>query len=180
MACDNDNYPGDDSKLFRDSIGEVRPVSDDRDESRPSPPAPVPVFSLQDEAMVVSELLLYGPEQMEVECGEELRWHKDGLRPRIMRRLRQGRYSVADELDLHHMRSDEAQLAIIEFVNQARDRQLTCVRIIHGKGLRSRIQPKLKQLTAKLLRRMPGILAYCSARPVDGGTGAVYVLLSRR
>ncbi len=175
----NDNK-ADDDRLFRDSIGEVRRVTHDRDLSRPAPPAPVPTFSRQDEAVVVSELLQYDPEQLDVECGEELQWAKDGIRPKTRRRLRQGRYSVADELDLHGLRSEQAEQAILEFIAWSFDQQHTCVRIIHGKGLRSRIQPKLKTLTAKLLRRIPGVLAYSSARPVDGGTGAVYVLLSRR
>lgn len=178
MGSDNSSDGG--GKLFRDSVGEVRPVTDDRDASRPAPPPPVPSFSMQDEAVVVSELLLYGPEQLDVECGEELLWSKSGIRPRTLRRLRQGRYSVAAELDLHGMRSEAAQAAIMDFIGLALERQHTCVRIIHGKGLRSRIQPKLKILTAKLLRRLPEVLAYSSARPVDGGTGAVYVLLKRR
>ncbi len=169
-----------DSKFFRKIVGEVRPVTNDRDNSRPQPARPVPTFSRQDEAVVVNELLDFSPEQLEVESGEEIRWAKPGLQAKVQRRLRQGRYSVADVLDLHHMRTAEAQTAIVEFIEHARQDQKTCVRIIHGKGLRSRIQPKLKTLTAKLLRRMPGVLAYCSARPVDGGTGAVYVLLSRR
>ncbi len=169
-----------DNKIFREIVGKVRPVTNDRSHSRPPSPAPIPIFSRQDEAAVVTELLHYSPEQLEVESGEELQWAKDGLRPKIQRRLRLGRYSVAAVLDLHHMRTAEAQLAITEFIQDALQNQMTCVRIIHGKGLRSRIKPKLKVLTAKLLRRMPGVLAYCSARQVDGGTGAVYVLLSRR
>lgn len=168
-----------DSKLFRHSVGEVRIVSDDRDQSRPPKPLPIPSFSIKDEAIVVDELLLFSPEEMDVECGEELQWSKDGIRPKTRRRLRQGKYSVADELDLHGFRVEPAKLAIIEFIDYACARQFTCVRIIHGKGLRSRIRPKLKQLTAKILRRMPNVLAYCSARPVDGGTGAVYVLLRK-
>lgn len=182
MANDNKDIDSRDNsdKLFRDSIGDVRPVINDRDISRPTPPAPIPTFSLQDEAVVISELLLYGPEQLDVECGEELRWAKDGIRLKTQRRLRQARYSVADELDLHGMRTEEAEQAILEFIAYSFEQQHSCVRIIHGKGLRSRIQPKLKILTAKLLRRIPGVLAYSSARPVDGGTGAVYVLLSRR
>lgn len=175
MASEDSN-----SKLFRDSVGDVRPLNHDRDDSRPQPPPPVPSFSRQDETMVISELLLYGPEHLDVECGEELQWAKDGIRPRVQRRLRQGRYSVAAELDLHGLRTEQAHAEILNFIAHSLEQQHTCVRIIHGKGLRSRIQPKLKILTAKLLRRMPGVLAYSSARPVDGGTGAVYVLLKRR
>gem|GEM_PF-4872805 len=68
-----------------------------------------------------------------------------------------------------------------EFINAARDRDLRCVRIIHGKGRRQIDQaPRLKQLLARWLPSRPEVLALCSARPQDGGTGAVYVLLKKR
>jgi DNA-nicking Smr family endonuclease len=55
---------------------------------------------------------------------------------------------------------------------------MTCVRIIHGKGLRSRHKgPVIKTKVNTWLRQRDDILAFCSARPVDGGTGAIYVLL---
>jgi len=170
--ADNDNR-----KLFRHSVGEVRLVYSDRDQSSAPKPLPIPRFSIQDEAMAVDELLLYRHEEMDVDCGEPLQWAKEGIRAKTQRRLRQGKYAIADELDLHGFRVEPAQLAIIEFIDYALAHQYTCVCIIHGKGLHSRAQPKLKQLTAKILRQMPGVLAYCSARPVDGGTGTVYVLL---
>jgi DNA-nicking Smr family endonuclease len=54
------------------------------------------------------------------------------------------------------------------------------VRIVHGKGLRSRNGPRLKRLASRLLSRHPAVLAFASCRPVDGGTGAVTVLLKKR
>jgi DNA-nicking Smr family endonuclease len=54
------------------------------------------------------------------------------------------------------------------------------VRIVHGKGLRSRATgPVLKALTDRLLRRRDDVIAFASARPALGGTGAVVVLLKR-
>jgi DNA-nicking Smr family endonuclease len=54
------------------------------------------------------------------------------------------------------------------------------VRIIHGKGLSSAGKlPVLKGKVDAWLRQMDAVLAFCSARRNDGGTGALYVLLKR-
>ena len=73
-----------------------------------------------------------------------------------------------------------AQASIIAFLAEAKQHGLRCVRIVHGKGLRSKAQgPVLKQMTDTLLRRRADVLAFTSARPAQGGTGAVIVLLQR-
>jgi DNA-nicking Smr family endonuclease len=52
------------------------------------------------------------------------------------------------------------------------------VRIIHGKGYRSGARgPVLKNAVNLWLRRHLDVMAFASARAIDGGTGAVYVLL---
>ena len=82
------------------------------------------------------------------------------------------------ELDLHGMTVAEARPMLAEFIADSRQQRLRCVRIIHGKGFRSAsAQPVLKGLVNNWLRQHDGVLAFCSARPADGGTGAVYVLL---
>ena len=98
------------------------------------------------------------------------------FRPCICR----GRVAVRGQLDLHGMRSDEAHAALRDFLQEAQRRGLTCVRVIHGKGLRSsNREPVLKPKLARWLRQWEAVLAYCSAPPVAGGTGAVYVLLRK-
>jgi len=85
--------------------------------------------------------------------------------------------SSMNSLDLHQMNAEAARLAILEFIEHAQQRGHGCVRIVHGKGLRSRKGPVLKWLTRRLLSRHPAVAAFASCRPVDGGTGAVAVLL---
>ena len=93
-------------------------------------------------------------------------------------RLQRGAWHVGAELDLHGLRADEAKLAIVRFLAHAQDRGLRCVRIIHGKGLRSKGDgPVLKQRLDGWLRRRDDVLAFCSAKREHGGTGAAYVLL---
>ena len=83
------------------------------------------------------------------------------------------------EIDLHGLTVAEAKQALREFIAHAQERDIRCLRIIHGKGLRSGHRgPVLKSAVSAVLRRTGAVLAYVSARQVDGGTGAVYVLLS--
>ena len=101
----------------------------------------------------------------------------------VMRKLRAGQFSVRAECDLHGLTQKGARETLIRFVEDAARRRLGCVRVIHGKGNNSlRNTPVLKTavqiwLGEKRLSRY--VLAYCSARPCDGGTGAVYVLVRK-
>jgi DNA-nicking Smr family endonuclease len=111
--------------------------------------------------------------------GEELVFHRPGVQGPILRKLRRGQYRVQAEIDLHGLTVVEAKQALRQFLAEALDRHIRCVRIIHGKGLRSGHRgPVLKGAVSSVLRRTGPVLAYVSARQVDGGTGAVYVLLS--
>jgi DNA-nicking Smr family endonuclease len=106
-----------------------------------------------------------------------------GVDRRLVRRLRRGEFSVQAHLDLHGMTRDEARRAVERFVTTCRQRGLRCVLVIHGRGLNSKDQiPVLKQrLGAWLQRGKLGrqVLAFATARPSDGGTGAIYVLLRK-
>jgi len=166
-----------DRDLFLQALGDVRILTHDRSENRPSPPPPTPRQTRMDEARVLQELLAHDPESLDVQTGEELAWLRSGVPTRVLRRLKRGVYSVTDELDLHHLREQTARQCVLEFIAAAVNDQHRCVRIIHGKGQRSRHGPVLKKMTAHLLPRITEVQAFCSARQVDGGSGAVYVLL---
>lgn len=168
----------DDARLFRDAIGEVRRL----DPAEPAPAAPRPeprAHMLEaDEAAVPGELLdmAFDPGLMEV--GEELSYLRDGYPPKLLRQLKRGQFSVQDEIDLHQMNAAAATATIADFLAEAHERGFHCVRIVHGKGLRSKSAgPVLKMLTDRLLRRRDDVVAFASARPMQGGTGAVVVLL---
>jgi DNA-nicking Smr family endonuclease len=78
------------------------------------------------------------------------------------------------------MTSNEASLVLRSFINGSVQDGLTCVRVIHGKGLGSGPRgPVIKQQVNRLLRRWDQVLAFISARQIDGGTGAIYVLLKK-
>ena len=109
---------------------------------------------------------------------EALVFQRAGLRPQVMRRLRRGLYPTEDELDLHGLHQTAARDRLAEFIAQSRDAGHRCVRIIHGKGYRSGARgPVLKTAVNLWLRRHLDVMAFVSARAIDGGTGALYVLL---
>jgi DNA-nicking Smr family endonuclease len=173
----------DDAGLFREAMAGTRPLEiEPRVPAHRRRPAPVPRQRLRDEAAVLDELLA-PPEthdELDVESGEEIHFLRDGYAPRLLRRLRRGHYAVHGHLDLHHMTRETAREALLHFIADATAENLGCVRVVHGKGLRSQSRPVLKQLTNSLLRRHKAVVAFTSCRPVDGGTGAVVVLLRKR
>lgn len=171
----------DDSKLFREAVGRVRRLRRERAETGRDRPRAEPVQRHRDEAEVISELGRVDLEPDDVEIGDEITWLRPGLQRRILRRLRRGHYTIGDELDLHGMNTEIAGRAVREFIDDARGRGLSCVKIIHGKGLRSGPGgPQLKHVAARILIRHSHVLALSGARRNDGGTGAVYVLLRNR
>ena len=107
-----------------------------------------------------------------------LSFQRAGVRIQVLRRLRRGLYPVEAELDLHGLTQSAARNQLADFLAHSRDRGLRCVRIIHGKGYRSGARgPVLKVAVNLWLRRHMDVMAFVSARAIDGGAGAVYVLL---
>ena len=87
---------------------------------------------------------------------------------------------LQDEIDLHASSERVAEDLLRRFLAEARDAAHHCVRIVHGKGLHSPQGPVLKGLVERVLNLRADVLAYASAPPAHGGTGAVLVLLARR
>lgn len=109
--------------------------------------------------------------------GEQL-FVRPGLQKKHLRRLRRGQIPIDAETDLHGMRIHEAHTLLADFLRECRNEGARCVRVIHGKGLGSRGgQAVLKWEVDRWLRQHDGVMAFCTAQPRDGGTGAVYVLL---
>lgn len=180
MNRDDDKPESEDFDLFRKMMGEVAPLAHDKVEHERERPAPHPTQQALDEARVLDDMLSdhYDPE--ELQPGDMLRFCRPGIKKSQFRKLRRGEYALAAELDLHGLTVPLAREALVTFLTDCRGLRAQCVRIIHGKGLRSSNQgPVLKIMVNRWLRQRDEVLAFCSARPVDGGTGAVYVLLRR-
>jgi DNA-nicking Smr family endonuclease len=172
------NIEPEEDALFRDAAAGARPVTTRRMHLRRAPPAANARFRRRDEAEVLRESLRTDPAWLEIETGEEMVFRRPEVSASVLRRLRQGRYAVKAELDLHGMTSNQARLELRVFLAECADAGIHCVRIVHGKGLRSGQRgPVLKASVNRWLRLWDGVLAFVSAPARDGGTGAVYVLL---
>lgn len=115
------------------------------------------------------------------QLGEGVAFRRATLPRNVFRSLHSGRFSIEDEIDLHGMSAHVAKAALREFIVDASKRRLGCVRVIHGKGLRSGpTGPILKGSAQHWLSLWDEVLAFVTARPRDGGSGALYVLLRRR
>lgn len=146
-------------------------------ESRAAP-STRPRFREADERAVMRELL-YGPfEPDTADDIDALRYRTSGVRDRVWRRLARGAYHIEAELDLHGFNRERAYLAVHRFLIDCGHQDRRCIRIIHGKGLRSPGNgPVIRRLLGSWLRRRRDVLAFCLAQPKDGGSGATYVLL---
>lgn len=168
------------SEIFRQAMADVTPLqAPDRIEPTPKNTAAEALQRDRDEQAVMQELLR-ASDAPDFETGEELFYLRPGCRKRLLQRLRRGHYSVADTIDLHHMDVDTAKQVLADFIERALQKHFSCVRVIHGKGLRSRDLPRLKIMANRMLRKHPRVIAFASCRPVDGGTGATDVLLTAR
>ncbi|HXR19204.1 MAG TPA: Smr/MutS family protein [Steroidobacteraceae bacterium] len=171
----------DDAEVFRRAMQDVRPLKlTRRVESPARRPRPRARFARAERAAVLAESLLKPGPLIDAQPGDELLYRRDGVPEIVLRKLRRGSYRVEAELDLHGLTGAEAATQLAHFLQYARGSALQCLRIIHGKGLRSGQRgPVLRNTVNTLLRRADAVLAFASARPAAGGTGATLVLLRR-
>lgn len=172
--------PEDDAKLFSEAMRGVRRLRSEHAANAAPKPHARARFTRADQQEVLRESLLPAADPAVLETGDELVFRRPQVSEKILLHLRRGRYAVQNEIDLHGMTAAEAPLALRAFIADSLDRGMTCVRIIHGKGRGSGPRgPVLKNLVNNALRKYAAVLAFGSARPNDGGSGAVYVLLAR-
>jgi DNA-nicking Smr family endonuclease len=161
----------DDAALFRAAIGEVRPLPEqNRIAAKPErKAAPRRVVAPPDVPDALSDFFA------EESPREFLR---NGIARLTLRKMRNGTFPIQDQLDLHGNHTDAARKLLQEFLHEAAQQELRCVRVIHGKGLNSRGGTGvLRNLARHWLTQHPMVLAYCEALPAQGGSGAVLVLL---
>lgn len=169
-----------DQRAFHAAMLGVEPINAPNRVHLGSPlPPPRPQQSISDERAALHESL-HGQIGLQdrLEGGDEANHLRHGLAISVLRDLRRGRWVVQAELDLHGMNRDEARHSLSGFLAECLHHGQRCVRIIHGKGHGSPQKLSiLRQLVRGWLAQRQEILAYCQARPHDGGEGALIVLL---
>jgi DNA-nicking Smr family endonuclease len=172
---------GSDAQTFREAVRDVRPLAQKAASAAAAQglAKPKPRAGRRPIAAAVAEDLGAAMPAADPGMGAAaLSFQRAGVRTQVVRRLRRGLYPIEDELDLHGLTQTAARDLLERFIARNREAGSRCVRIIHGKGYRSGARgPVLKSAVNLWLRRHLDVMAFTSARPIDGGTGAVYVLL---
>jgi DNA-nicking Smr family endonuclease len=165
---------------FRSMVGTVTPLAIKQRVEHDRPPhPPIPRQRIEDDQQV---LIASVSDEFEIDTllhtDAELSFRRPGIGPDVLRRLRRGEWVIQDHLDLHGARVDEARELLAGFLREAIKRGLRCVRVVHGKGLGSKDrQPVLKGKVRVWLAQREEVIAFCQARPAEGGSGALVVLL---
>lgn len=186
----NSQSPEDEEQIFRQAMQDVQPLQDKgkgrkvlpqdkqskQDLDNPKTQMQSPKEYLQD--------LIQGKVDFQIEYSEEyLQGNVRGLDSRIMRKLKSGELSPEAHLDLHGQTLEQAKVSLISFVRDHYLNGRRCLLIIPGRGknspqgrsvIREHIQP---WLTQDPLKRV--VLAFSTAKPLHGGTGALYILLRK-
>ena len=167
-------------RLFELAVGPVLPLNAARRvQHPPTPIEPAPLQRQADERSVMREAL---SDDFDVETllptDDLLSYRTPGLGHDVVRKLREGRWSIQRQIDLHGLRTDEAREALGRFVRETHAQGIRCVRVVHGKGLGSPgREPVLKGRVLRWLVQKREVLAFVQARPAEGGAGALVVLL---
>ena len=163
-----------DIALFLRAVADAVPLVSDKVHHELPPPLAIPRRRLHEETLADS----LAPLETLPDGSAELTYLKPGLPRTVLRDLRRGRWLTRDQLDLHGLNRDEAREMLAQFLLASLTHGHRCLRIVHGKGLRSPGgEAVLKELVRNWLAHRPEVLAYVQAPAADGGSGAVIVLL---
>jgi len=166
--------------LFSLSVGPVQAMPDARRaRTAPRPPEAEPLQRQRDEQAALRETISdeFNVDSL-LETDDTLSYRRMEIGLDVVRKLRRGGWTIQAQLDLHGLRRDEARDQLAEFLRDATQRGLRCVRVVHGKGHGSPgREPVLKTKVRSWLVQKQEVLAFVQARPAEGGSGALVVLL---
>ena len=190
--CDQPGAPAaqDETSLFSQAMEGVMPLPNDLIVPEPVDQSVI-VQQVREnlkkhdqEVLNTLQALVSGKSRFDITCtGEYLEGHVISLDPRVLKQLKSGELTIQAHLDLHGLVKEDAKTTLNNFIQNSHAMGYRSLLIIHGRGLKSDVGPVLKEgvvkwLTTGTLSHL--VLAFSSARPCDGGTGALYVLLKKR
>lgn len=170
-----------DREIFRAAMRDVKRLRPAKRKPEPPKPRPAARFTRSDQQEVLRESLLPPADEAQLSTGDELNFRRPHVPEAVLLKLRRGQYAVDAEIDLHGLSGAQAKAVLRDFIADAVEHGMSCVRIVHGKGKGSGPRgPVLKNLVNSWLQRLGVVLAFGSARSIEGGSGAVHVLLDRK
>ncbi|MBW2616009.1 MAG: Smr/MutS family protein [Deltaproteobacteria bacterium] len=176
------------ARFFLEAMSDVKPLSGSRKTVTRTPnPNMKPAHPVRnDELEVMTHLsdLVSGAAEMDITFSDEyIEGSVHGFNRKLMHKLKKGQFPVQDYVDLHGLTKQDAEIRIRDFLLQSNRLGLRCVLVVHGRGLNSEDHiPVLKERLPLWLSRGPVkkmVLAFSTAMPYDGGTGAIYILLRK-
>ena len=168
-------------EIFAEAMADVREIPEFREIPYRSPEGVKPFRSCDADGYEELRRIVGGKSKIRLsDTGEYVEWLNPSARKDLARRLHHGEFCIQDTIDLHGMVLAEAEEALVGFIAEALRHRHICVKIIHGRGLRSPAGPVLKEAVTEWLQSAfrKWVLAYASAKDCDGGLGATYVLLN--
>ncbi len=158
-----------DDELFRSAVAGARPLQRRERVAAADPRSTVPNRSDVPKSRLIVE-----------RDGERVEGRAPGVSRTQLAPLRRGQRRPEARLDLHHCTTDVARHRLCQFIDQSQRAAHACVLVVPGRGLHSSDGPVIKQRVIEWLSAgvlAPKVRAFCSARPADGGLGALYILL---
>ncbi len=181
-----ENDPNDDHNLFRELMKGVRPVKQNlADLGKPRQVKDINHQARRQaatsEPSSLADLGISDSHVRPVNPGENLLFHIPDLPLRTLQELKKGQIHWQEGLDLHGFTIEKSRAALSEFIREGHQTGKRSLLLVHGKSYnREGEVPSIKSHVNVWLRQMPEVLAFCSALPKDGGTGALYILLRTR
>jgi len=176
----DDSIKNDEESLFRNEMGDVTPLKSDNKvklKKKAATPPTQPNETHEDVSAddVFSDIF----SEEALDCPEILSFARSGLQHNVLKKLRQGKNPVEHSLDLHGLTINQARKELMAFLGECEIAEIRHTIIVHGKGYGSKGNPVIKPMINHWLPQVKNILAFHTALPKDGGSGAVYVLLKK-
>lgn len=174
----NDSTKDGEESLFISEMADVTPLKpDNRVPQKKKPNKPPRASADKDITHDMNEA--FSDAEIIEDCPDILSFSRSGLQHNVLKKLRQGKNIIEHRLDLHGLTVVEARKALLEFLAECESAGVRHAIIIHGKGYRSKEKPVIKPMVNRWLKMVDNVLAFHSAQPKDGGSGAVYVLFRK-
>ncbi len=174
----NDSTKNDQESLFMQEMADVEPLKPDNKIKITKKPEKTPRYiEAEDSCYAIDDV--FSDSEIIEDCPDILSFSRSGLQHKVVKKLRQGKFPIEHALDLHGLTVIEARKALVEFFGECEAAEIRHAIIVHGKGFRSKDKPVIKPMLNRWLRVVDNVLAFHSAQPKDGGSGAVYVLLKK-
>ncbi len=172
----------DDSALFYSFMAQVKPLKGSGRDITVETSVPEKSRVREDDNLEALHKLVRGEIEFDIQYSEEyIQGYVQGINSRIFRRFKNGELSIEGHLDLHGYNSDQARAELLRFLRDEYIQNKKCVLVIPGRGKNSPMGSGVLRkeiqiwLTIDPLKRI--VLAFSSALPKHGGTGALYILL---